>query len=266
MTRWKVRDVMTTRVITAPDDAPFAQLAALMAAHRISAVAITDRFDTVVGVVSWTDLIDKVETGHPGTGWLDRWAPSSLRWGTGNAAQVMSAPAVTIGSDASLPAAARAMHGRGIGQLLVTDADRRLRGVVTSADLTKIHARPDSSIREELTQQMLRRTLMIEPSAVQTTVNDGVVTLTGRTKHKSTATTAVKLAAAVAGVTDVVDQLSFVVDDTAPAASSSEAPRRGDPFPDWWTARRLLRDVRAGMPPGGNLARADSATRPAALR
>jgi CBS domain-containing protein len=65
MPQWRVRDVMTTGVITAPDDASFAEVAAILAGRRISAVPIVDRFDAVVGVVSWTDLRDKIDIGEP---------------------------------------------------------------------------------------------------------------------------------------------------------------------------------------------------------
>src|SRR5438876_11747565 len=96
MPQWRVRDVMTTKVITAPDDASVAEVAAVLAGRRISAVPIVNRFDVVVGVVSWTDLRDKIDIGEPGddlrVGWWRRWTPPLLRWPGGDAVQVMSAP------------------------------------------------------------------------------------------------------------------------------------------------------------------------------
>jgi BON domain-containing protein len=68
-------------------------------------------------------------------------------------------------------------------------------------------------------QRVLRDTLVIEPGTVQATVDDGVVTLTGRTARRTTAITAVPLTAAVAGVTAVIDRLSFDTDDTITAAA-----------------------------------------------
>ncbi|GAA3951581.1 hypothetical protein [Actinoplanes auranticolor] len=39
--------------------------------------------------------------------------------------------------------------------------------MTTRSDLLEVHARPDAVIRDEVVQQVLRRTLMIRPGAVQ---------------------------------------------------------------------------------------------------
>ena len=101
------------------------------------------------------------------------------------------------------------MHRHNVGRLLVTDRANRLIGIVTRRDLLRVHARLDAVITDEVAQRILRRTLMIEPGSVKVAVDDGVVTLTGRTGHKSTALAAVGLTEAVAGVTGVVDRLAF---------------------------------------------------------
>src|ERR1043165_5487433 len=75
MPQLQVRDVMTAEVITARDDASCADVAAMLASHQISAVPIVDRFDAVVGVVSWTDLRAGIEMGEPAgvlSGWWRR--------------------------------------------------------------------------------------------------------------------------------------------------------------------------------------------------
>jgi CBS domain-containing protein len=243
---WRVQDVMTTEVITAPDSASVAELVALLTERQITGVPITDRFDVVLGVVSWADLRRKIDVGAAEDGsraarWR-RWVPPPVRWPEGTAAQVMSAPALTIGADASLPAAARVMHRRGVGRLLVVDRNGRLRGIVTRSDLMKVHARLDAVIRDEVMHRVLRDTLMIRPGAVQATVEDGGVTLTGRTARRSTAVTAVRLTEAVPGVTDVVDHLVFDIDDTAAAVR----PRRTaahDPLHGWWIGRPHARSA-----------------------
>jgi len=51
-----VRDVMTQRVVTARQTAPFRELLALLREHHISAVPVVDTGDRVVGVVSDSDL------------------------------------------------------------------------------------------------------------------------------------------------------------------------------------------------------------------
>jgi CBS-domain-containing membrane protein len=87
MPQWRVRDVMTTEVITAPDDASIAEIVAVLTDRKITAVPIVDRFDVVLGVVSWTDLREKIDIaapeGKPHVGWWRRWASPSVRWPEG---------------------------------------------------------------------------------------------------------------------------------------------------------------------------------------
>lgn len=147
MPQWRVRNMMVTDVITAPHDASVAEIAAVLAGRRISAVPIVDRFDVVIGVVSWADLHDKIDIGEPDGiahgWWLRRWRPPRLRWPDAAATDVLSAPPVTIGPDASLPAAGLLMHHRKVGRLLVVDGEGRLMGLVTRDDLLKTTASLD---------------------------------------------------------------------------------------------------------------------------
>ncbi|MEU8606491.1 CBS domain-containing protein [Actinoplanes sp. NPDC048791] len=240
MTTWRVQDVMTPEVITAPHDASVAEIVALLTERQITAVPIVDRFDVVIGVVSWTDLRRKVDIAAPdresSVGWWRRRLPTLMEWPQGTAVEVMSAPALTIGAHASLPAAARVMYRRSVGRLLVVDRDSRLRGIVTRSDLLKVHARLDAVIRQEVLRQVVGRTPQIRPGTVQATVEDGVVTLTARTAHKTTAEAVARLTATVPGVTDVVDLVTFDVDDTVTTAPQT-------------TERRPFRGLRTARPP-----------------
>jgi CBS-domain-containing membrane protein len=233
MTTWRVHDVMTTEVITAPYDASVAELVALLTERQITAVPIVDRFDVVLGVVSWTDLRRKIGIAAPDgespAGWWRRRVPPLMAWPRGTAVEVMTGPALTIGADASLPAAARVMYQRGVGRLLVVDRDGGLRGIVTRSDLLKVHARLDAVIRDEVMRQVVERMPQIRPGAVQATVDDGVVTLTGRTARRTTTAAVVGLTATVPGVTDVVDLLTFDVGDTGAVAppAAERRPFRG---------------------------------------
>lgn len=268
MPQWRVRDVMTTEVITAPDDASVAQIVSLLTERQISAVPITDRFDVVLGVVSWTDLLKKIKIRAPeGTSrvrWWRRVMPPLTYWPEGTAVEVMTGPPLTIAADASLPAAARVMHRSDVGRLLVVDSDNRLRGIVTRSDLLKMHDRLDAVIRDEVMRRVLSRTLTIPPGTVQATVDDGVVTLTGRTARKTTAVAAARLTEAVSGVTEVVDQLTFDLDDTVAATPARQAAER-DPLHAWRIGR--IPTWSAGRAPADRITNHDeqTATRSAAL-
>jgi CBS domain-containing protein len=225
---------MTTDLITAPDESSLGDIAAILATHRISAVPIVDQFDVAIGVVSWTDIAEASERDEQRSptirSWFRRRGRWPSRWRSRPAREAMTAPPVTIGPDASLSAAGRVMHRRDVGRLLVVDHADRLVGVVTRRDLLKVHNRLDAVIRDEVLQRILRRTLMISPDAVQIVVDDGVVTLAGRVDHKSTALAAIGLVEAVAGVTDVVDRLSFATDDTIPEPGARQSGTVGRGF------------------------------------
>jgi CBS domain-containing protein len=269
MPQWRVRDVMTTDVITVPDDASVAEIVTVLTDRQITAVPIVDRFDVVLGVVSWTDLREKIDVaapaGRPHVGWWRRSVPSLVQWPEGTAVEVMSGPALTIAIDAPLPAAARVMYRSKVGRLLVVGSDSRLLGIVTRSDLLKVHARFDAAIHDEVTHGVLRGALTIPAGRVQVAVDDGVVTLAGHTARKTTAVGAVRLTEAVAGVTEVVDHLTFEVDDTVTAAPARPADKR-DPLLGWWIGRPPAWS--AGRAHGGRSAGHDeqAATRSAALQ
>jgi CBS domain-containing protein len=248
MPQWQVRNVMSTDVITAPADTPIVQIVDMLIEFQISGVPIVNEFDVVIGVVSWTDLHAKLEIVRPdragGRTRIRRRRRTRLRWSSATAVEVMSGSPLTIESDASLSAAGRLMHRRGVGRLLVVDRAGRLMGIVTRRDLLKVHGRLDPVIRDEVMQDVLRRTLMIEPGSVQASVDDGEVTLTGHTRHKTTALAAVGLTEAVAGVTGVVNHLTFETDDTGDAVVTAANHRPDhDPMHGFWNAARHYRQT-----------------------
>jgi CBS domain-containing protein len=57
--RVKVKEIMTTPVVSAGPDTPTADVAKLLSRHRISGVPVTDQDDAVVGLVSEYDLLVK---------------------------------------------------------------------------------------------------------------------------------------------------------------------------------------------------------------
>jgi CBS domain-containing protein len=130
------------------------------------------------------------------------------------AVELMTSPPITIGPDASIAEAARLLHRHRIKRLPVLDPAGPLLGIVSRADLLKVFLRADADIATTVRQQVLRRTLGIDPDTVTVEVGDGVVTLTGRLERRSLIPILVSLVHGVDGVVDVVDQLTFETDDT----------------------------------------------------
>ena len=129
------------------------------------------------------------------------------------AADLMTAPAVTVAPDAPVVVAVKRIETERVKRLPVVDGDGRLVGIVSRRDLLRMHVRPDPVIRSEIVDDVLRRTLRIDPVAVQVDVAGGVVTLAGVVDRRSTADLAVRLAASVPGVVDVIDKLARQRDD-----------------------------------------------------
>jgi hypothetical protein len=79
---------------------------------------------------------------------------------------------------------------------------------------------------------VLRRVLWIDTSQVQVHVNAGVVTLTGAVNRRTTAAIAARLAARVAGVVAVINQIRDTFDDTTLTRSRTHRmhPFSAEPF------------------------------------
>lgn len=202
MRQWRVEDVMSKTVVTAGPRASIGELAALLTRERISAVPIVADDGRLVGIVSEADLMALI----PGAGG----GPP----GPADAAAVMSRPVHTAAPDESLSTAARRMRDRSVKRLLVTDEAGRLVGVVSRADLMRVYTRGDEAIQRDVAQQVLKRTLWIDPRHVRAGVDAGVVTLTGAVGRRSTAAMAGRLSAEVPGVLGVVNNIAYGFDDT----------------------------------------------------
>ncbi|MDQ7910191.1 CBS domain-containing protein [Phytohabitans sp. ZYX-F-186] len=217
MRKWTVADVMTRDVVAVPEDATYRTIVELLADRRISAVPVVDADRRVVGVVSEADLLYKVEfagaVAHP------RIFPSRRRSrrekGEGTVArELMTRPAVTAGAKTSLAAAARLMTDKGVKRLAVVDEDGVLTGIVARSDLLKVHLRADEELRHDINDEVLLRTLWLEPLVVDVKVDNGLVTLSGHLDRRTMAELAVQLVAAVPGVVAVDDHLTYELDDT----------------------------------------------------
>jgi CBS domain-containing protein len=169
----RVRDVMTTGVVTTEPGTSYKQVATLLAEHEVSGVPVLTEDGHVAGVVSDVDLIAARDSGHGRP--LSRAARRQLRLTAG---QLMTAPAVTIQPDATISAAARLMSARRIRRLPVVDGSERLVGIATLRDLLRLFVRSDDDIAWQVTE-MLAQILPEGQAAIKITVNDGVVTLTG---------------------------------------------------------------------------------------
>ncbi|HEU5108845.1 MAG TPA: CBS domain-containing protein [Micromonosporaceae bacterium] len=227
---WRVRDIMTTKVVSVRKHTTYRDAVDLLVAHHISGLPVVDDAGRVTGVISESDLMHRLATdGGPADRhrFRGRRAASLAAKDTAaTAGELMSAPAVTVVPDTPLSEAARLMNAEGIKRLPVVDEAGRAVGVVARSDLLRVFLRTDSAIRDDVEHEVLRRVLAVEPGAVQVGVDNGVVDLVGRLDRRTDAELAVRLVRAVPGVVEVVDRLAYEFDD----ASLTRRHDRTHPF------------------------------------
>lgn len=217
MMRPTVRDVMTTDVATVRTDATFKEIARVLMTRQVSGLPVVAADGTVVGVVSEADLLPKEEfksviDERPN---LPRRAAKVARAKAvgATAAELMSSPAVAIAPDAPVAEAARTLAEHDIKRLPVV-VEGRLVGVVSRADVLKVFLKSDAEIGDLVMEEVVKRCLWEDPEFVTVDVENGIVTLGGTLQLKSLIPIAVRLTAAIDGVVDVVDKLTYERDDT----------------------------------------------------
>jgi CBS domain-containing protein len=148
-----VKDVMTADPVVVSADAPIREAAGLLRKHRIGGLPVMDG-GMLAGVITESDILKLMKT--PGISG-DLWLPSPLEvieipireainWkhtrealshiGDQPVRSVMSSPAITIGEDEEMDAAAALMVKRRIARLPVV-RDGKLVGIIARADIVR---------------------------------------------------------------------------------------------------------------------------------
>ena len=216
----KVRDVMTTDVVSVRTDASFRKIAATLVEHGVGGLPVVDEGQRVVGVVSEADLIVKVQGEAPlrflrPAFILDRPSRDFVRRAEGTVAgDLMTSPAVTVAEDADLREAARLMSMHGVKRLPVCHKGDLI-GILTRADVLKVFTRSDAEIRDEIVSDALDMTLLADEAELDVKVSDGVVTLSGKVETASDARLVERFAVHRDGVVKVINELE-VADQGSP--------------------------------------------------
>jgi CBS-domain-containing membrane protein len=210
-----VEDVMTRDVVCARGDTPYKELVELLASRRVSAVPVVDDRGHVLGVVSGADLLLKQEQPARLLSVRRRRRERAKARAT-VAADLMSQPAITVGTQATLTEAARRLHAAGVKRLPVVDAAGRLVGIVSRVDVLKMFLRSDEDLYQEIVEDVIFGDLFMSPNRFDVHVKDGVVVLQGQCERRSLIPTVVRAVAAVEGVVRVVNRLGYEIDDLGP--------------------------------------------------
>lgn len=209
-----VRDVMTPSVITVSEDTPFEVIAAALRTHHVSAFPVLNEAAQVIGVVSESDLLAKLALGNgdegmPGmiTGIIRH---QQLKKAHGvTAAELMTSPAYMVLPEDTVEQAARLMYLRNVKRLPVVDADGRLAGIVSRADVLAVYNRTDADIAEEIRTGILSTETPANPGVLDVSVTAGVATLVGRPQTREQGHAIISRARRVQGIVAVRDRLDY---------------------------------------------------------
>jgi CBS-domain-containing membrane protein len=215
----RVEQIMTRDVLTIGPEAEVREVARIFVEQGISGLPVCGARREVLGVVSEGDILFKEQ------GPAEKERPLWTRLGGKSATETrkalavkvldaMTSPAITVSPYCSVAEAARLMSEHGVNRLPVIRGDD-LVGIVTRTDLVKAFIRSDEEIREEIKEDLLRRTFWLAvPEVVVVEVTRGAVRLTGKVETRSEAEALERLSARVPGVISVEADLTWTIDDT----------------------------------------------------
>lgn len=211
----KVRDVMTTHVVAVRRNATYKDMAARLREYRVSAFPVVDDGNKVIGVVSEADLLTReaLDGEFPGfIGGILR-HKEQAKAAALTAADLMTAPAVTIDAEDDVAAAARLMYIRRVKRLPVTSPDGHLIGIVSRADVLSVYSKRDETIANEVAASVMLDSFLVDPARFTITVKDGIVTVTGEPENSSVGHDIIDAVRHLEGVVAVRDRLSYPPDE-----------------------------------------------------
>ena len=163
----KVKDFMTSEVVTVTPDTSIPEAARLMVRHKISGLPVVTGGDRVVGIISEHDLLrgGKRDTQPEPSHWLRLmteqlyWADQSARFQQRKVRDVMTPDPVTIDETAPLEEAGRLIGENDIKRLPVMRGDK-LVGIISRADIVRAiipaaRKLTDAARRDEMTEARL---------------------------------------------------------------------------------------------------------------
>jgi len=218
----KVKDVMSTPVVTAAPGTSFKKLCHLLLANDISGVPVVDDEDCLLGVVTEADLIShEAYEGHRNplsllagyfTGKDPRWVRKAEAL---TARDLMSVDVAAAEPGEDIGVAARRMLERGVNRLPVVEHDRVV-GLVTRHDLLTYFVPNDEEISAHL--QSILDDPFNDPGRydVAFNVHEGVAYLRGWAHFESDAKVLHRMVVHIPGVVDVVDEVDFREHDPHP--------------------------------------------------
>jgi CBS-domain-containing membrane protein len=133
------------------------------------------------------------------------------------AGDLMTAAVIAVRPEDTVEHAAKLMYDRRVKRLPVTDANGRLVGIISRADVLSVFDRTDEAIRAEILDEVPLGEYSEDPRTLDVTVKDGIVTLTGVPETSETGHEIVRRVRHIQGVVAVRDRLSYPTPRERPA-------------------------------------------------
>lgn len=86
-------------------------------------------------------------------------------------------------------------------------------GIISRRDLLRPFLRSDASIRQEITDEVIHRTMWMDPATLDVDVTDGLVTLRGLVERRSEREILAELVRRLDGVVGLNDELTYRTHD-----------------------------------------------------
>jgi CBS domain-containing protein len=139
----RIADLISSRreVYSIPDDTTVHAAARYLREREVRAVGVCDKQGVLLGVVSQSDVSDKVAAENKCPAWM-------------RVSEIMTSQLVTATPDTSLEDCLRLMEQHGIYHLVVLDHEKGYRGMISVTDLLKLMA-SDQKARADMLESLM---------------------------------------------------------------------------------------------------------------
>lgn len=221
----KAHEIMTAKVTVIGPDASVQRAARVMAGQRIGGLPVVTRDHRVIGIISETDLVHRVELGTDGaagrlSGYFEDPEAAAKMFAKAHGSkvhEVMSRPVISVQEDADLVEVADAFDRYGIKRVPVTN-NGKLVGMITRSDLVRALSRhsgagagaaplQSSGAIHKAIMAKLREQSWLDASYLNFSVTGGRVRLAGFIPSEEQRGALRVMVEEVAGVSGVDDEL-----------------------------------------------------------
>lgn len=225
------KDIMTRDVVTVSPSASVREAAKLMADKRLSGLPVVTSDNRLVGILTASDLLHRVETGtERQPSWFatffsdpDEMARRYAKAHGLKAHEVMSRHVITVRDDATLSEVADVLDRHRLKRAPVV-RDGRLAGVISRSDLVRVLSQAslgepaaksgDAELQNAIWQR-IRKQKWLDSGYVSITVKDGAVEVWGLVSSADQRNALLVLIEEVAGASKIEDHLKVGLPNTA---------------------------------------------------